>query len=128
MESASNRWPNVLPESSSADNRFRDAPPGGTAAGGHGCLRAIGSVFHHSSLLTIIQNFYNRHRAPSTWWGIRPSGISRRFRVTIDAERKGHSPGWFTRPARLTCQTHQRDPGRGLRRLVGESANYRLLF
>jgi len=66
VESASNRWPYVLPESSSTKSRFRDALPGGTVAGGHDCLRAIGSALLHSSPIAIIQNFYNRNGARST--------------------------------------------------------------
>src|ERR1019366_9183599 len=48
--SASNRPPNVLLESSSTDNRFRDVLPEGTDAGAHDCLRAIGSVSAFISL------------------------------------------------------------------------------
>src|ERR1039458_3045609 len=45
-------------EPSSTDSRVRDAPPGGSAAGGRGCLPAIGLAFHRYSLDTIIHNFY----------------------------------------------------------------------
>src|ERR1017187_6414780 len=97
VESASNRWPNVLPESSSTHSQFSGALPGGTVAGGRGCLRAIGSALHQFPLIRIIQNFYNRGNR----------GTGQTSQLSLGAKRRRSSclifrPNLFEPPAQFT--------------------------
>src|ERR1039458_1040967 len=101
VESACNRWPDVLPESSSTDSRFRDALPGGTAAGGHDCLRAIRSLLRHFSRIPIIQNFYHANRYASAGVPSPKVALGQRLAALVPESREG-APG---PPRRLSPST-----------------------